>query len=162
MNKAIYPGSFDPATNGHVDIIYRASKIVDTLYVGVLENPSKTPLFTSKERVEQLKCLTEGISNVEIVCFSGLLVDFAEKLNVNTIIRGLRATSDFEYEFQMALTNKQLSPDIETLFISASVNLQFLSSSMVREVAMYGGKLDGMVDEIIKKALEDKFKGKRV
>lgn len=162
MNKAIYPGSFDPATNGHLDIIYRASKIVDTLYVGVLENPSKTPLFTSKERVEQLKCLTEDISNVEIVCFSGLLVDFAEKLNVNTIIRGLRATSDFEYEFQMALTNKQLSPDIETLFISASVNLQFLSSSMVREVAMYGGKLDGMVDEIIKKALEDKFKGKRV
>ena len=157
MNTAVYPGSFDPTTNGHLDIIERASKFVDRLIVGVLENPSKSPLFAIDERVEQLKELTVHLPNVEVISFKGLLIEFAKSVDAKLIIRGLRAVTDFEYEFQMALTNRQLDEELETLFISTSTQFLFLSSSMVKEVAMFGGSVQGMVPDIIRKALEKKY-----
>lgn len=157
MNKAVYPGSFDPTTNGHMDIILRASKIVDKLIVGVLQNPSKTPLFSVAERVEHLKILTKDIDNIEIISFSGLLIDFVKSVDAKVIIRGLRAVTDFEYEFQMALTNRLLVPEVETLFISTSTQFLFLSSSVVKEIAMFGGDVKAMVPVQIKEALENKL-----
>lgn len=157
MNTAVYPGSFDPTTNGHLDIIERASKFVDRLIVGVLENPSKNPLFAIDDRVEQLKELTAHLPNVEVISFKGLLIEFAKSVDAKLIIRGLRAVTDFEYEFQMALTNRQLDEELETLFISTSTQFLFLSSSMVKEVAMFGGSVQGMVPDIIRKALEKKY-----
>lgn len=157
MNKAVYPGSFDPTTNGHMDIIFRASRIVDKLIVGVLQNPSKTPLFSIDERVNHLKMLTQNINNIEIISFSGLLIDFVQSVNAKVVIRGLRAVTDFEYEFQMALTNRILVPEVETLFISTSTQFLFLSSSVVKEIAMFGGNVEAMVPAQIKEALKDKL-----
>lgn len=161
MNTAVYPGSFDPTTYGHLDIIERASKFVDKLIVGVLENPSKNSLFTVEQRVSQLKEITKHIDNVEVMSFKGLLIDFAKTVNAKLVIRGLRAVTDFEYEFQMALTNRTLDEEIETLFISTSTQFLFLSSSMVKEVAMYGGCIDGLVPDLIKNDLEDKYNNRR-
>lgn len=158
MNKAVYPGSFDPVTNGHLDIIFRAAEFVDKLVVGVLENPSKKPLFTVDERVEHLKALTSHIDNIEVISFSGLLIDFTRKINARLIIRGLRAVTDFEYEFQMALTNRSMAPEIETLFISTSTKFLFLSSSVVKEIAMFNGNIEGLVPDIIKTALDEKLR----
>jgi len=156
MIKAIYPGSFDPVTNGHLDIIKRASKLVDKLVVGVLENPhKKSSLFTVEERMKNLKLVTKDIKNIEITSFSGLLVDYAKQVDAQVIIRGLRAVTDFESEFQMALTNKSLFPKAETLFIPTSVEYLYLSSSTVKEIAMFGGDICGMVPcEIIDSVLE--------
>ncbi len=145
MNIAVYPGSFDPCTNGHLDIIKRVSAIFDKVIVAVLCNSSKTPLFTVDERVEILKRATADIPNIEVISFSGLLVDFLKEHNAKIVIKGLRAVSDFEYEFQMALTNRKLCDDIETLFISASTEYMFLSSSIVKEIASYNGDLTGLV-----------------
>lgn len=160
MNKAVYPGSFDPTTNGHIDIIERASKFVDKLVVGVLENPLKKPLFTVEERVEHIKMLTKHLDNVEVRYFTGLLCDFAKSVDARLVIRGLRAVTDFEYEFQMALTNRRLNSDMETLFIPTSTQFLYLSSSVVKEIAMFGGNIDGMVPVPIKRILEDRFKFK--
>jgi len=150
MNIAVYPGSFDPCTNGHLDIIKRVSAIFDKVIVAVLCNSGKTPLFSVEERVEILKKAKSDIPNIEIVSFSGLLVDFLKENNAKIVIKGLRAVSDFEYEFQMALTNRKLCDNVETLFISASTEYMFLSSSIVKEIASYNGDLSGLVpDELI-------------
>ena len=158
MNKAVYPGSFDPTTNGHLYIINRASGFIDSLVVGVLENPSKNSLFSIRERVEHIKLLTEDLINVEVMPFSGLLCDFVKKVDAKLVIRGLRAVTDFEYEFQMALTNRSLNENIETLFIPTSTQFLYLSSSVVKEVAMFGGDISGMVPEVLKNIIVDKFK----
>jgi len=147
MKVAIYPGSFDPITCGHLDIITRASKIFDKLIITVLENNAKvnSSLFTVDERIEMLKLATTDINNVEVAMFSGLLVDFAEQINANYIIKGLRAVSDFDYEFQMAVTNRDLNSKVETLLLPASKEYMFLSSSIVKEVGKLGGDLSALV-----------------
>lgn len=157
MRIAVYPGSFDPTTNGHMDIIERAAKLVDKLVVGILYNPSKKGLFTIEERVKHLEYLTKDFDNVEVMAFSGLLVDFAKSVNAGIVIRGLRAVTDFEYEFQMALTNRSLSESLETLFMPTSTKYMYVSSSMVKEVASFGKGVEGMVPEFIQKQMENKF-----
>lgn len=154
----MYPGSFDPVTFGHLDIINRALKFSDKLIVAILVNSAKNPFFTVDERIEQLKEVTIGMSGIEIKSFSGLLVDFVKQNKASVIIRGLRAVTDFESEFQMALTNRMLADEIETLFISTSTQYLFLSSSIVREIIQYGGNVDGMVPFEIKNHLLNKIK----
>ncbi|MGJ7044530.1 pantetheine-phosphate adenylyltransferase [Thermoanaerobacterium thermosulfurigenes] len=155
MNIAVYPGSFDPVTNGHLDVIKRAAKVFDKLIVAVLVNPSKTPMFSLEERVEMLKEVTADIENVEIDSFSGLLIEYLEKVNSKIIVKGLRMVSDFEYEFQMALINKKLNPEVETIFFMTSNKYGYLSSSIVKEVARFGGCLSDLVpDSVIEKILQ--------
>lgn len=149
MRIFVYPGSFDPVTYGHLDIIDRAEKICDKLIVAVLENRSKTPVFTVEERVSFLKDVLEDRADIEIATFSGLLVDFMKEKKATTIIKGLRAVSDFEYEFQMALLNKNLDSDIETLFMMTNIKYSYLSSSAVRELAGHGGNIKDLVPDII-------------
>ena len=159
MIRAIYPGSFDPVSNGHLDIIRRAAEKVDELIVAILVNRNKShSLFTVEERMEQLKLVTKDLPNVSIDCFQGLLVDFARQKDAQVIIRGLRAVTDFESEFQMALTNRSLSPNLETFFIPTSVEYLYLSSSTIKDVASVGGDICGMVPCEIKQALMDKYK----
>lgn len=150
MKTAIYPGSFDPVTNGHLDIIQRASKMFDKLVVVVLINPLKSYSFSMRERCEFLQEATRNIPNVEIASFDGLLADyFNQRQDVDVIVKGIRATTDFEYEFQMAHTNKDLNPRAETVFIPASLKTTFVSSSMVKQVAMFGGDLSKYVPSCI-------------
>ena len=141
MKRAIYPGSFDPLTNGHMDIIVRSAAIVDELYVGVLNNRAKNSLFSVDERVSMIKEMTETISNVKVVSFDGLLVDFAREIQANIIIRGLRAVTDFEYELQIAQTNHVEYNEIETIFLTTSLQYSYLSSTIVKEFAAYGGDI---------------------
>lgn len=158
--KAIYPGSFDPITNGHVDIIKRGLKIFDEILVAVLENPKKKPLFTSEERVSMIQDVFVDQKNTEVRAFHGLLVEFAKKNNARVVIRGLRAISDFEYEFQMALMNMKLDPDIETFFMMPNLNYSFLSSKLVKEIFMLGGCLTDLVPDQVEERLREKFKDK--
>ncbi|HAR36064.1 MAG TPA: pantetheine-phosphate adenylyltransferase [Acidobacteria bacterium] len=155
--KAIYPGSFDPITNGHVDIIQRGKKIFDKIIVGVLDNPKKQPLFSAEERVELIRTTFAGDSAVEVKTFSGLLVEFARQNQADAVIRGLRAISDFEYEFQMALMNRKLWSEIETLFMMPSLKYSFLSSNLVKEVFQLGGCVRDLVPPVVEKALKNKF-----
>ncbi|NMA92358.1 MAG: pantetheine-phosphate adenylyltransferase [Firmicutes bacterium] len=145
MIKAVYPGSFDPVTNGHLDIINRASKILDYVTVAILENPRKQPMFTVNERLEMLKRITCEFDNVGVEYYHGLLVDYVSARQTSIIIKGLRAISDFEFEFQMALINRKLNPKIETLFMMTNDRCSFLSSSIIKEVAGLGGDISGMV-----------------
>lgn len=161
MKTVVYPGSFDPCTNGHLDIITRASGLFDKVIVAVLENSSKTPLFTVCERMEMLKEVTASLENVEVVSFSGLLVDFVKKIDANVVLRGLRAVSDFEYEFQMSLTNRKLHNSFETLFLPTSAEYMFLSSSIVKEIGGYGGCLEGLVPEVLIERIEKKLKSSK-
>lgn len=149
MAIAVYPGSFDPVTNGHLDIIERSAKIFDRLIVAVLRNRAKNPAFTIEEKIEMLQLVTQHLPNVEIDTFDGLLVDYAEMKHAQTIIKGLRAVSDFEYELQMAMANRKQNPEIETLFMMTNTDYSFLSSSIVRELAYHNGKLEGMIPEQI-------------
>ena len=149
MRIAVYPGSFDPVTKGHLDIIKRASKTFDKVYVAILTNSSKTPMFSLEKRLEWLRRSTQDIENVEIDSFSGLLVNYLNEKNSNIIIKGLRAVSDFEYEFQMALMNRKLNPDVETLFMMTSGKYSYLSSSIVKEVARHKASLDGLVPDFM-------------
>ena len=157
MNIAVYPGSFDPVTYGHIDIIKRASKVSDKLIVGVLKNNSKRSLFTVDERVEMLKEVTKDIPNVSIMSFEGLLVDFAKDNGANAIIRGLRAITDFDYELQMAQTNRALYDGADTLFIPTSIEHSFLSSTTVKEVASFGGDVHKFVTPFVEEKLKEKF-----
>jgi len=157
----VYPGSFDPVTKGHLDIIDRATKLCNKLIVAVLINSNKKCFFSIEERVDMLKCSLVDREKIVVESFSGLLVDFVELKNANAIIKGLRAVSDFEYELQMALLNKNLSPDIETLFMMTSINYSFLSSSSVRELARHGARIDGLVPNCIKDKVNNKFKTKK-
>ena len=158
LKICVYPGSFDPVTNGHLDIIHRAVKICDKLIVAVGNNANKKPTFTTEERVELLSRALKDYPEIEIDSFSGLLMDYVREKNATTIIKGLRAVSDFEYEFQMALLNKNLNPDVETLFMMTNINYSFLSSSAVKELAMNGGSIDGLVPDCIKDIVLDKLK----
>ena len=146
MNKTVIcPGSFDPVTLGHLDIITRASKLFDRVLVAVLVNSSKAPTFSTAERIKLLRDAVSGLDNVEIVSFEGLLAEYCKNCGVDTIVKGLRAVSDFEYEFQMALANKKLNPDLETMFLTADADSTFLSSSMVREIGSMGGDISNFV-----------------
>lgn len=153
----VYPGSFDPITNGHLDVITRAARICDRLIVAVGSNEIKKPAFDVNERIDLIKCALEGRKDITVISFSGLLADFVKKMGSKTVIKGLRAMSDFEYEFQMALLNKNLEPDMETLFMMTSVNYSYLSSSAVKEIARNGGKIDGLVPECIKERIVKKL-----
>ena len=158
MRTVVYPGSFDPCTNGHLDIIERSSRLFDKVVVAVLVNSAKHPLFSVEERIALLRIAVKDLPNLEIRSFSGLLIDFMKEIHADMIIKGIRAVSHFEYEFQMALTNKELLPDIETLFLHTSKEFMFLSSSIVKEIARYGGKLEGLVPDSIIPAIRAKFK----
>jgi len=155
--KAICPGSFDPITNGHIDIIERASQLFPEVVVGVLQNPSKKPVFTTEERVELIKSAVSHLQNVKVLAFRGLLVDFVNQINGNLIVKGLRAISDFEVEFQMALNNKRMTPEIETMFMMTCNEYSYLSSSMIKELAQFGGSIHDLVPAEVAKALADKF-----
>lgn len=147
MTKAIYPGSFDPITNGHLDIIERSSKMVDELVVGVLNNSAKNSLFSVEERVSMLKEMTKDMPNVKVDSFDGLLVDFMEQIGATIIIRGLRAISDYEYELQIAQTNHKVNPKVDTVFLTSSLEYAYLSSTIVKEFASYGGDISQFVPE---------------
>jgi pantetheine-phosphate adenylyltransferase len=155
MAKALCPGSFDPVTNGHVDVIERAARYFEGVVVAVIKNPSKNPLFTLEERTELLSDALTGIANIEISSFDGLLVDYARGLG-SLVIKGLRAVSDFEYELQMAQMNSRLAPDLDTMFVTATPEWAFLSSSLVKEVARYGGRVDGLVPKGVAQMLAKK------
>lgn len=157
MRTAVYPGSFDPFTNGHLDIAQRAARLFDRLVIAVYENPAKDVLFSSEERVEMARKAVEGISNVEVESFSGLTVEYAKSLNAGVLVRGLRAISDFEFEFQIAHMNRTLSQDLEAAFLMTSLQYAFLSSSIVKEIAGLGGKLEGLVPEHVEAALRQRY-----
>jgi len=152
----IYPGSFDPVTNGHIDIITRASKMFDVLIVGVLNNNSKSPLFSFSERVNMLEEVTKNIGNVKVESFSGLLVDFAKEKKASTIVRGLRATTDFEYELQMSQTNRIMDCNVDTIFLTTSLEYSYLSSSIVKEVAACNGDVSKFVPEYVADMIKKK------
>ena len=157
MSRAVYAGTFDPVTFGHTDVAARAAQVFDHLTLAVAEDPRKKLLFSTAERLELAKAAVAGLKNVDVVPFSGLLVDWARARGIHTLIRGLRAFSDFEYEFQMALTNRKLAPDIETMFLMPSEDYSYVSSSMVREIATLGGDVDKFVPAPVAAALKRKL-----
>ncbi|MBR1901090.1 MAG: pantetheine-phosphate adenylyltransferase [Lachnospiraceae bacterium] len=156
MRRAVYPGSFDPVTFGHLDIIERSASLVDELIVGVLVNRSKTPLFSADERVKMLLDVTRNIPNVSVRSFSGLSVDFVRKCEAGFIVRGLRAITDFEYELQMAQTNRIMNSDIDTIFLTTNLEYAYLSSTTVKEVAYYGGDICRFVPELVAEKIREK------
>jgi pantetheine-phosphate adenylyltransferase len=155
--KALYPGTFDPPTNGHVDLIQRGARIFDELIVAILINPVKNPLFTVEERVEMLKEATRALGNVSIATFDGLMVDFARQQEAMAVLRGIRAISDYEYEFQMALMNRRLAPEIETVFLQPAGRYSFVSSRMVKEVFSLNGDVSGLVPANVLKRLRGRM-----
>jgi len=157
MTIAVYPGTFDPITCGHMDIVERSASLFDKLIIGIYENPAKNPLFSMEQRIQLVEEAITKLPNVQVKAFTGLTVDFIHQLGVKVMVRGLRASSDFEREFEMALMNKKLAPDIELICLMTSSQYQFLSSSLIKEVAMLGGNLDGMVPTHIAVALKNRF-----
>lgn len=161
MRVAVYPGSFDPVTNGHIDILERTSCLFDKIIVAVIHNVTKKALFSLDEREQLIRESTKHLVNVEVECFSGLLVDYVARKNACAIIRGLRTVTDFDYEMQMALMNRKLMPQVNTIFIMSDSDCIFVSSSGVKEAAMLGGNVDSMVPEIVAKGLRKKFENQR-
>ena len=155
---AIYPGSFDPLTSGHVDIIERGARIFDAIIVAILANVEKTPLFSESERVAIIRDVFKGRVNVEVETFDGLLVEYAQRKNANVLVRGLRAVSDFEYEFQMALMNRHLAPGLETVFMMPDEKYTYISSRLIKEVFMLGGAIEGLVPPVVEEKLRAKQK----
>jgi len=155
--RAVYPGSFDPLTNGHLDLIERSLRIFDDVIVAVVTNPAKTSLFSDVERVEMIREATRDLGKIEVVIFDGLLVDLVARVGAKAIIRGLRAVSDFEYEFQMALMNRKLREEIEAVFLMPSEAYSYISSRLIKEVAGYGGSVTGLVPVGVEKRLIEKF-----
>lgn len=163
MTVAIYAGTFDPITNGHLDVAVRAAKLFDKLYMGVYDSPAgKRILFTTEERVKMAKEVTKNIHNIEVRAFTGMVVDFANSVGAQTQVRGLRMSSDFEHEFEMALMNKKLCPELELVCFMTSLQYQFLSSSLMKEVASLGGDVDNMVPKNVAKALRKKALDKKI
>jgi pantetheine-phosphate adenylyltransferase len=156
-NTAIYPGFFDPITNGHLSIVDRALKIFDKLVIAILMNPHKSPLFTVEERMHMIKEAVKGEPHIEVDAFDGLLIDYAVKKKSNVLLRGLRALSDFEYEFQMALMNRKLNRDIQSIFLMTDYKWFYTSSTIIKEAASFGGDISGLVPEVVNKALKEKF-----
>lgn len=157
--KAIYPGSFDPLTNGHLDLIERGSRIFDVLVVAVLKNAEKDPLFTERERVAMVKAQTRRLKNVQVATFDGLLVDFVKRQKAQAVLRGIRAISDYEYELQMALMNRKLAPGVETVFMMPAVSYSYLSSRLVKEVVRLGGSVKGLVPDAVETELQKRVNG---
>lgn len=162
MLRAVYPGSFDPVTYGHLDIIRRSRSLADELIVGVLNNKAKTPLFSVEERVKMLEEMTKNMPGVKVVPFEGLLIDFAKEMSAGIVVRGLRAVTDFEYELQMAQTNNKLSPELETVFLTTSLEYSYLSSTIVKEVAAFGGDISQFVPGTIERRIQEKIMKRRV
>jgi pantetheine-phosphate adenylyltransferase len=160
--SALYPGTFDPPTNGHIDLIQRGSKLFDHLIVAILNNPGKDPLFSVEERVEMLKESTSALDNVSVATFDGLTVEFARQRGVSAILRGIRAISDYEYEFQMALMNRRLAPELETVFLQPAGRYSFVSSRMLKEVFAFGGDVSGLVPPNVLKRLRDRIGASQV
>ena len=158
MSIAVYPGSFDPITNGHVDVIRRGSKVFDRLIVAVADNPAKQALFTKDERTEMIRDVTKGFKNVEVDSFDGLVVDYVHRKKAGVILRGIRTISDFEYEYQMALTNRTFAQDIETLFVMTHEEYSFVSSRLIKEAVSMGGDVSSFVPKDVEKRLKAKFK----
>lgn len=158
MTIAVYPGSFDPITNGHLDIVTRAAKLFEKLIIGIYDKPNKNLLFNTEERVQLTRQTTAGLPNIEVQAFSGLVVDFAKKVNAQTLVRGLRMSADFEREFEMALMNKKLYPELELVCFMANLEYQFLSSSLLKEVAVLEGDITNLVPEQVAVALRKKFR----
>ena len=158
MTKAFYPGSFDPVTYGHIDIIRRAARLFDSLDVGVLNNNDKRPLFSVEERVKMLEQVCGDIPNINVISYSGLLAEYTSKSGTDVIIRGLRAVTDFEYELQMSQTNRKLNPKVDTIFLTTSLEYAYLSSSIVREVAYYGGDVSNFVPDCVAEKIYEKFR----
>jgi pantetheine-phosphate adenylyltransferase len=159
--RAVYPGSFDPVTNGHIDLIQRSSALFDKLIVAILRNTEKTPLFTVPEREEMLEHAVRDLKNVSVTSFAGLLVDYAEQIGASVIVRGIRAVSDYEYELQMALMNRRLSSKVETVFMLPAESYSFLSSKLVKEVAQLGGSIHGFVPADVEQRLRGKLRVKQ-
>lgn len=155
--KAIYPGTFDPITNGHNDLIQRASRLFPEVVIGVAANPSKQPLFSLQERVDLVMEVTKNLDNVSVVGFTGLLADYADSIEATILIRGLRAVSDFEYEFKLANMNRRLNPVLESVFLTPSEENSFISSTLVKEVALHRGSVDEFVNPVVAQALKDKL-----
>jgi pantetheine-phosphate adenylyltransferase len=155
--RAVYPGSFDPVTNGHIDLIQRSSNVFDQVVVAILRNTEKVPLFSVEERTEMLEEATRGLKNVSVTSFAGLLVDYVEQLKASVIIRGIRAVSDYEYELQMAMMNRRLSNRVETVFMLPAESYSFLSSKLVKEIAALGGAIHGFVPADVERRLSRKF-----
>ncbi len=156
-NTAIYPGTFDPVTHGHADLVKRAARVFDEVIVAIAESPHKKPLFSLERRIEMTERVLEDLDNVRVVGFDTLLIEFAREIGANVLVRGLRAVSDFEYEFQLASMNRHLNPDIETMFLTPDENYSFISSSLVKEIARLGGDVSRFVHDDVREALRVKF-----
>lgn len=161
MNKAIYPGSFDPVTLGHLDIIERTSMMFDRVVIGVLNNKSKSPLFSVEERVNMLKEVTSSLPNVEVQSFEGLLIDFVRENDARVIVRGLRAITDFEYELQMAQTNRVIAPEVDTIFLTTNLRYSYLSSSIVKEIAEFDGEISAFLHPAVAEKVREKLSARR-